>query len=110
MKKRSGLKTEFEFQTFTRGNDPVHNLAAYLGYTHTSKFSAGIICEFSNDPQIIDTESKIWVGFNGKYKLNNKNTMILFAGQRRGGPACNSGVCYEVLDFEGVELRLTSRF
>ena len=88
----------------------MYNLAVNLGYSYTSKFSAGIITEFSNDPFIIDTKNKLWVGLNGKYKLNNKNTLILFAGERRGGPACNSGVCYEVLDFEGVELRLTSRF
>jgi hypothetical protein len=110
LKKQSGLKTEFEFQTFQRNDDRVHNLATYLGYSYKSKFSAGIITEFSNDPTIIDTNNKVWLGVNGKYKLNSKNTLILFAGQRRGGPACNAGVCYEVLDFEGVELRLTSRF
>jgi hypothetical protein len=110
VKKQSGLKTEFEFQTFDREGERVYNLAAYLGYSHKSKWSAGIIAEFSNDSFIIDTENKLWVGLNGKYKINNKNTLIFFAGQRRGGPACNSGVCYEVLDFEGVEMRLTSRF
>jgi len=110
LKKRSGLKTEFEFQTFKRGAEQVTNLAAFLGYSYKSKLSAGIITEFSNDSFIIDTSNKVWIGFNGKYKLNYKNTLLLFAGQRRGGPACNSGVCYEVLDFEGVELRLTSRF
>lgn len=110
VKKQSGLKTELEFQTFKRGEETVTNVAAYLGYSYKSKFSAGIIGEFSNDSFIIDTPNKLWLGINGKYKLNNKNTLILFAGQRRGGPACNSGVCYEVLDFEGVELRLSSRF
>jgi hypothetical protein len=110
LKKRSGLKTEIEFQTFSRGEEQVTNVAAYLGYSYHSKLSAGIVTEFSNDSFIMDTPEKVWIGFNGKYKLNNKNTLIFFAGQRRGGPACNSGVCYEVLDFEGVEMRLTSRF
>ena len=73
LKKQSGLKTEFEFQTFQRNDDRVHNLATYLGYSYKSKFSAGIITEFSNDPTIIDTNNKVWLGVNGKYKLNSKH-------------------------------------
>lgn len=110
IRKQSGISTELELQRFNRENDEVYNLALFLGYSYKSKFSAGVIAEVSNDPFLIDTDHKIWIGANAKYKLNNKNTFLLFAGQRRGGPACNSGVCYEVLDFEGVEMRFTSRF
>jgi hypothetical protein len=110
LKKRSGLKTEIEFQTFRRNNDQANNVAAFLGYSYKSKLSAGIITEVSNDPFLTENDHRFWVGFDGKYKLNKSNTLRLFAGKRRGGPACNSGVCYEVLDFEGVELRLTSRW
>jgi hypothetical protein len=35
---------------------------------------------------------------------------LLFVGERRGGTACTSGTCYEVLEFRGAELRLTTRF
>jgi hypothetical protein len=35
---------------------------------------------------------------------------LLFAGERRGGTACTSGTCYQVLPFRGVELRLKTRF
>lgn len=108
--KQSGIKSELELQRFQRENENVYNMAFFLGYNFKSKFSAGIITETSNDSFIMDTDYKVWVGASAKYKINNKNTILLFAGQRRGGPACNSGVCYEVLDFEGVELRLTSRF
>jgi hypothetical protein len=110
LQKQSGLQTEIELQTFQRNNDQVQNLAGYIGYSYKSKLNAGIITEISSDPFLTENGHRIWVGFNGKYKLNNTNTLILFAGKRRGGPACNSGVCYEVLDFEGVELRLTSRW
>lgn len=110
MKKQSGISTELELQRFKRENEDVYNLALFLGYSYKSKFSAGVIAEASNDSFIIEGDNKIWLGGSAKYKLNNKNTFLLFAGQRRGGPACNSGVCYEVLDFEGIELRFTSRF
>ena len=110
IKKRSGIKTELEIQNFKRETQEVYNYALFVGYSYQSKFSGGFIVEASNDPFIIETDYKIWLGFNAKYKLNRSNTILLFVGQRRGGPACNAGVCYEVLDFEGVELRLTSRF
>ena len=35
---------------------------------------------------------------------------LLFAGERRGGTACTSGTCYEVLAFRGAEMRFLTRF
>lgn len=110
VKKQAGIKTELELQHFLRENQDVYNVALFLGYSYKSKFSAGVITEASNDSFVITSDRKIWIGANAKYKLNRNHTFLLFAGTRRGGPACNSGVCYEVLDFDGVELRLTSRF
>jgi len=43
-------------------------------------------------------------------RLGEHHDMSLFAGERRGGPACTAGTCYVVEPFRGVELRLTSRF
>ena len=43
-------------------------------------------------------------------QISGHHDLTLFAGERRGGRACTAGTCYEVLPFEGVELRLTSRF
>ncbi|MCT4646781.1 MAG: hypothetical protein N4A74_17455, partial [Carboxylicivirga sp.] len=61
------------------------------------------------DNFITDTD-KIWLSSTLRYKVNTKHTLQLFAGERRGGPACSAGVCYEVLDFKGVELRWYARF
>jgi hypothetical protein len=35
---------------------------------------------------------------------------LLFLGERRGGTACTSGTCYQVLPFRGAELRVKTRF
>ncbi|HYM82490.1 MAG TPA: DUF6029 family protein [Candidatus Limnocylindria bacterium] len=43
-------------------------------------------------------------------QISEHHDLTLFAGERRGGRACTAGTCYEVLPFEGVEMRLTSRF
>lgn len=99
---------EYEFQTFKRNSAEVSNHYVNLVLSLKSKFSANILTEWSNDPFLTE-DSRIWVGGYLNYKFNYKHQVQLFAGQRRGGPACSAGVCYEILDFEGVEIRITSR-
>lgn len=106
----SSLNTSYEFQHFYRNPDQVQNHVLSVGFSSKSKFTGYFVSELSNDPVIVDKGIKVWLGTGVKYKINTKNTLQIFAGERRGGPACNSGVCYEVLDFKGVELRLSSRF
>lgn len=108
--KSKSIKTDYEFQTFTRLNENYQNHIFIIGYAYRSKFVCNLVTEFTDDSFIVSGDSKIWVGGNVKYQVNKSNSLQLFAGERRGGPACNAGVCYEVLDFRGLELRLTSRF
>jgi hypothetical protein len=108
--KTSSIKTDYEFQTFKRLGENFQNHVLVLGYGYKSKIIGNIVTEYSNDSFIVTKGSKIWIGANVKYQLNKSNSLQIFAGERRGGPACNAGVCYEVLDFKGVEIRLTSRF
>jgi hypothetical protein len=107
---KSSIKTEYEFQNFERAAYNVQNQVFILGYSHKSKWIVALVTELSNDPFLTDKSGKTWIGGNLKYQVNNGNSLQLFAGQRRGGPACNAGICYEVLDYEGAELRWTSRF
>ncbi|NJO92743.1 MAG: hypothetical protein HC831_30075 [Chloroflexia bacterium] len=86
----------------------------YFSYTLAidSKISASALLEISNDPFLLNTDEKnvLYPGISFSYKPNYKNSIQLFYGKRRGGPACNSGVCYDVLDFQGLELRILSQF
>jgi hypothetical protein len=43
-------------------------------------------------------------------RLADRHDATLFMGKRRGGLACTAGTCYEVQPFEGVELRVVTRF
>ncbi len=110
--KTSGINLDYEYQNFKRFGSNVTNQLLSVGMTIKSKFSCNLILERSNDPFLLnDNESnRTWLGTNFNYKINSKHQIQLFAGNRRGGPACNSGICYEVLDFKGVELRISSRF
>ncbi len=105
-----GLKTDCEFQSLVRNSSLVKNIFISITSDYRSKISGNLTIEISNDPFLIAGNNKTWFGGSFGYKINSKNNIQLFAGQRRGGPACNSGVCYEILDFKGIELRLKTRF
>lgn len=111
LKERKSINVEYEYQTFERTETKATNMLMSLAFNHGSKITAAILTEYSNDDFVIEEgESyKLWLGTNLKYKPNYKNTFLFFGGTRRGGPACTSGVCYEILDFEGVELRYTRK-
>ncbi len=112
---------DLQFQQFDRSFDPnkTSNIYASLSLSFSSDLIVSGVIEASTDPQltddprtfsIIENDTRYWIGSNALYKANSNNTIEIFAGKRRGGPACTSGICYEILDFEGVELRLTTRF
>ncbi|MFC2113564.1 hypothetical protein ACFLTA_09880 [Bacteroidota bacterium] len=96
----------------------VHNAVLIAGLSQGSLFSLSLTWEISTDPFMTDDPATIdiekgsrhWLGVDTKYKINKHHTITVFMGQRRGGPACTSGICYEVLDFTGIELRFTSKF
>lgn len=98
-------------------SNPVNNTYLGLIVSKSTKLSGSIYYEFTSDETIADrpgTEEietkRHYYGVGFTYRPNFKNTIALFVGERRGGPACNSGVCYEVLDFRGIEIRWTIRF
>ncbi|MFV1883136.1 MAG: hypothetical protein ACMZ7B_01400 [Balneola sp.] len=116
-----GLNLDIQYQTFNRSFDPEpsSNYYAALSFSYLPDLSAGIVFEASSDPQLTDNPATVfeieddlrtWLGANFSYKFSSSNRLDVFAGKRRGGPACTSGICYEILDFEGVELRFSTRF
>ena len=103
---------EIELQKFDRADQEVYNYILSLGVNMKSKLFFSILAETTNDPFIIkeNTASRLYLSSTVRYKPNNTNTIQVFVGTRRGGPLCSAGVCYEILDYKGVELRWTTRF
>lgn len=103
---------EVEMQQITRFEEEFWN--TYVSYTFkaSSKVSLSAILETSRDPFILeaDKSTNIYPSIVSAIRPDNKNMFSLFVGERRGGPACNSGICYNVLDFKGAELRYLKRF
>ena len=110
--RRWGAAIDLEYQTVERTileKEKLQNTVAILTISYAPDFSVGLIVERSNDKLEVDTDEDVryWVGGTLSYQYE-QNIINIFYGSRRGGNACTSGICYEILPFEGVEVRLTS--
>ncbi len=112
---------DVQYQNFDElgQSDKSENVFASLSFGFSSGLSVSAVFESTTEPGLtdnpntfpeIETDPRTWFGLNSLYKINASNSVALFIGTRRGGPACTSGICYEILDFEGAELRITTRF
>ncbi|MEP1307238.1 MAG: DUF6029 family protein [Balneola sp.] len=112
---------DLQYQTYDESFQPekIENYFASLSYSFNSSLNISAVFEASTEPGLtdnpntfpeIETNTRTWLGFNSLYRINTSNSLALFVGKRRGGPACTSGICYEILDFEGAEVRITTRF
>jgi hypothetical protein len=120
LKNQWSVSFESEYQQINRKyavSQPIYNLYIGLVVSKSTKISGSLYYEFTTDENVADrpdterTETnRHFYGVGVTYRPNFKNTFMVFAGERRGGPACASGICYEVLDFRGVEIRWTIKF
>lgn len=112
---------DLQYQTYDEfaGSEKIENYFASFSLGFNSDLNVSAVFEATTEPSLtdnpntfpeIETDTRIWLGFNSLYRVNTSNTVTLFVGKRRGGPACTSGICYEILDFEGAEIRITTRF
>lgn len=114
------LILDLQYQQFDRdfNENQSKNYYASVSVNIIPDLTVSAVFEASTDPNLTDnprtneveTDTRTWIGGNILYKINQTHTIEFFGGKRRGGPACTSGICYERLDFEGFELRLSSRF
>jgi PIN domain nuclease of toxin-antitoxin system len=105
---KSSLEVEWEYQRFDNNIQKGFNQYYGLAFSSGNQFSTYLSVEASNDQLLLEQPYKLWIGGGGKFKIGNHHTLTFFAGERRGGPACTAGICYNVLDFKGFEVRWNS--
>jgi hypothetical protein len=110
---RWGAILDYEYQTFTRDlfeDQNINNQALMLTFSYAPDLALGFVAERSNDPNDLkeNKELRYWLGGNISYQYSQTHLLSLFYGTRRGGRACTAGICYEILPFEGIELRINS--
>jgi len=127
IKERIGSSIEVAFQNATR------DFEYYLGINDNTRFftpidfsnlflsasvgvssilNFGFVSERSTDPNEVSSLSNArwWTSLNLSVDIGTNNEVGAFMGKRRGGTACTAGTCYELLPFDGFEIRLISRF
>ena len=90
---------------------------AVLSWQSPRGFGAAVTMDRSTNPSetdqagtlAVETDPVRFFSVNLNARFANYEA-VLFAGERRGGTACTSGSCYEVLAFRGAEMRVTTRF
>ena len=119
---RDAVQAAVEVQDIRRpgGGDALHHdVLLSVGAGRAGLGSVTLVLEMSDDPtqtddpqtfDVVETDRRRWLGLNVQADLDRSHQLAAFAGRRRGGTACTSGVCYLVPDFRGVEVRLSSRF
>ncbi len=89
-----------------------------ISWQHPRGFGAAIVIDHTSDPFEVDrpetfdieTGTRTFWSLNLNARVGTHYDAILFVGERRGGTACTSGTCYQVLPFQGVEMRLNTYF
>lgn len=118
--------SELQYQQFDRILIPEQKVSSILyqgTISHAPDFSISLLLEWVDDPteQNYDNETELAVifkdylkadfyGLDISYIYSQTNTFSLFYGERRGGNACNGGICYQVQPFNGLEFRINSSF
>jgi|GEM_PF-438809 len=115
----TGLDLQMKRGTRTLDASGFTDIYGQLSWRHPKGFGAGVLMDHTSDPLEtddpatlgqIESDSKTWWAINLSFSFSGKYDALVFAGRRRGGTACTSGTCYQVLPFKGVEVRLRTNF
>ena len=112
---RHAVSADLQYQDvnrrFGRSEFPHENLVAVVELSRYPAWTWSVQLQRSNDvleAGASETGPTWWRAFGASWRFRDAHTLDVFAGRRRTGLACTGGSCYEVLGFEGLELRLTS--
>jgi hypothetical protein len=92
---------------------------AALSWKHPAGIGLAVMLDRTTDPLEVDDARTIdrietdplnlW-SMGLSTRIGTHHEASLFAGRRRGGTACTSGTCYQVLPFSGIEMRISTHF
>lgn len=109
LKKAFTLNTDIQIQQIKNIflGKRFNNLLMVLGVNQAGKFALSFQFEKSTDPR---EKNRTWTMLNFNWKIRMEHDLYVSIGRRRAGLACASGQCVFVPEFEGIEIRLNSRF
>ena len=91
---------------------PHENAFLSIETQHINGLAAALQVQRSNDALETGDEfdgPTYWLSISLNWQINERHSANLFWGKRRSGLACTAGTCYEVLGFDGIEIRLVNQ-
>ncbi|MBR9978251.1 MAG: hypothetical protein KFH87_09200 [Bacteroidetes bacterium] len=104
----ASFEQQFFHDSFITEKPDYFNEYVALTFAQASQWSATIRLEYTTDKT--DPSGKdFWRSAEFSWRLGNAHVATLSYGSERGGLICSSGVCREILPFDGVRLSLLSQ-
>ena len=102
------LEQQFYHDSFSRETPEYFNEFVSVTFARAANWSATVRMEYTTDKG--DPSGKdFWRTIEFAYRLGNDHIATVSYGTERGGLVCTSGICREILPFDGVRLSLLSQ-
>jgi hypothetical protein len=104
----ASFEQQFFHDSFSRENPEYFNEYVSVTLARAAMWSASIRMEYTTD-EADQTGKDFWRTVEFSYRLANSHIATVSYGTERGGLVCTSGICREVLPFDGVRVSLLSQ-
>ncbi|MBR9975406.1 MAG: hypothetical protein KFF77_07475 [Bacteroidetes bacterium] len=102
------FEQQFYHDSYNRDTPEYFNEYVSLTFARAGHWSATLRMEYTTDKG--DPSGKdFWRAAEFAYRIGNSHIATVSYGTERGGLICTSGVCREILPFDGVRLSLLSQ-
>jgi hypothetical protein len=102
------LEQQFYHDSFSRESPEYFNEYVSVTLARAAQWSATVRMEYTTD-KTDATGKDFWRTIEFAYRLGNDHIATVSYGTERGGLVCTSGICREILPFDGVRLSLLSQ-
>jgi hypothetical protein len=104
----ASFEQQFYHDSFSREKPDYFNEYVSVTFARAAHWSATVRMEYTTDKG--DPSGKdFWRTIEFAYRLGNDHIATISYGTERGGLVCTSGICREILPFDGVRLSLLSQ-
>ncbi len=91
-------------------NGKYWNMLGLLAFSRSPFMTLSAQFEHTTNPPSENSKKTNWFSGTLNLKVGQHHDVILTAGSRPAGLVCSGGICFQVPEFEGVEVRWNARF
>ncbi len=109
------LESQFYHDSFSRVSPEYFNEYVSVTLARAAQWSTTVRLEYTTDESDVGPDAGLvsgknfWRTIEFAYRLGNDHIATISYGTERGGLVCTSGICREILPFNGVRISLLSQ-